>query len=49
MYSVRELLRRYQALVGLQENLSRNIQEALAVEVAFIEAFGPEGQGQVQK
>lgn len=49
MYSVPELLRRYQALVGLQENLSRNIQEALAVEVAFIEAFGPEGQGQARK
>ena len=41
MYSVPELLRRYQALVGLQENLSRNIQEALAIEVAFVEAFGP--------
>ncbi|MBV8278889.1 MAG: hypothetical protein JO170_27010 [Verrucomicrobia bacterium] len=39
--SVPELLRRYRALVGLQENLSRNIQEALAIEVAFIEAFGP--------
>jgi DNA polymerase III subunit delta' len=43
-YSVSELLRRYRALVKLQENLSRNIQEALAVEVAFIEAFGPEGE-----
>jgi hypothetical protein len=40
-YSVPELLRRYRALVDLQENLSRNIQEALAIEVAFIEAFGP--------
>jgi DNA polymerase-3 subunit delta' len=40
-YSFPELLRRYQALVRLQENLSRNIQEALAIEVAFIEAFGP--------
>jgi DNA polymerase-3 subunit delta' len=42
-YSVPELLRRYRAFVSLQENLSRNIQEALAIEVAFIEAFGPEG------
>jgi len=40
-YSVPELLRRYRALLELQENLSRNIQEALAIEVAFIEAFGP--------
>jgi DNA polymerase-3 subunit delta' len=40
-YSIPELLKRYRALVELQENLSRNIQEALAVEVAFIEAFGP--------
>ncbi len=43
-YSVPELLRRYRALVDLQENLSRNIQEALAIEVAFIEAFGPEAR-----
>jgi DNA polymerase III gamma/tau subunit len=43
-YSVSELLRRYRALVELQENLSRNIQEALAIEVAFIEAFGPAGE-----
>jgi DNA polymerase III subunit delta' len=41
-YSIPELLRRYRAFVDLQENLSRNIQEALAIEVAFIEAFGPE-------
>ena len=40
-YSIAEMLRRYRALVDLQENLSRNIQEALAIEVAFIEAFGP--------
>jgi DNA polymerase III subunit delta' len=40
-YSIPELLKRYRALVELQENLSRNIQEAMAVEVAFIEAFGP--------
>ena len=43
-YSVPELLRRYRALVSLQENLSRNIQEPLAVEVAFLEAFGPAPQ-----
>jgi DNA polymerase-3 subunit delta' len=43
-YSVPELLRRYRAFVSLQENLSRNIQEALAIEVAFIEAFGPLGE-----
>ena len=41
MYSVPELLRRYQALVRLQENLSRNIQEALAVEVAFYVVLPP--------
>ena len=41
---VPELLKRYRALVELQENLSRNIQEALAIEVAFIEAFGPAAQ-----
>ena len=40
-YSIPELLKRYRALVELQGNLSRNIQEALAIEVAFIEAFGP--------
>jgi DNA polymerase III subunit delta' len=40
-YSVPDLLRRYRVLVELQENLSRNIQEILAIEVAFIEAFGP--------
>lgn len=43
-YSISELLKRYRALVELQDNLSRNIQEALAVEVAFIEAFGPAGE-----
>jgi DNA polymerase III subunit delta' len=43
-YSIPELLKRYRALVELQENLSRNIQEALAIEVAFIEAFGPAAQ-----
>jgi hypothetical protein len=48
-YSVPELLRRYRAFVSLQENLSRNIQEALAIEVAFIEAFGPVGASERSK
>jgi DNA polymerase-3 subunit delta' len=43
-YSISELLKRSRALVELQENLARNIQEALAIEVAFIEAFGPAGE-----
>ena len=43
-YSISELLKRCRALVELQDNLSRNIQEALAIEVAFIEAFGPAGE-----
>jgi DNA polymerase III subunit delta' len=43
-YSISELLKRSRALVELQENLSRNIQEALAIEVAFIEAFGPDAK-----
>jgi DNA polymerase III subunit delta' len=41
-HSVPQLLGRYKNLVELQENLARNVQEALAVEVAFIRAFGPE-------
>jgi DNA polymerase III subunit delta' len=41
-HSVPQLLGRYKNLVQLQENLARNVQEALAVEVAFIRAFGPE-------
>jgi DNA polymerase III subunit delta' len=41
-HSVPQLLGRYRNLVELQENLTRNVQEALAVEVAFIRAFGPE-------
>ncbi|MBV9275999.1 MAG: hypothetical protein JO333_19045 [Verrucomicrobia bacterium] len=41
-HSVPQLLARYKSLVELQENLARNVQEALAVEVAFIRAFGPE-------
>jgi hypothetical protein len=30
-----------QALEKLQDHLSRNVQEALAIEVAFLRAFGP--------
>ncbi|MGC3989791.1 MAG: hypothetical protein QM796_08965 [Chthoniobacteraceae bacterium] len=39
-FTAPELLRRLRAIEGLRENLNRNIQEALAVEVAFLEAFG---------
>jgi DNA polymerase-3 subunit delta' len=36
-----ELLNRLDALQSLMDSLSRNVQEALAVEVAFLKAFGP--------
>ena len=36
-----ELLKRLDALQSLVDYLSRNVQEALAIEVAFLEAFGP--------
>ncbi|HEY0791585.1 MAG TPA: hypothetical protein VGD78_11020 [Chthoniobacterales bacterium] len=36
-----ELLERMQAMEKLQDHLSRNVQEALAIEVAFLRAFGP--------
>jgi DNA polymerase III subunit delta' len=36
-----ELLKRLDALQSLMDYLSRNVQEALAIEVAFLEAFGP--------
>jgi DNA polymerase III subunit delta' len=36
-----ELLKRVDALQSLMDYLSRNVQEALAIEVAFLEAFGP--------
>jgi len=39
-FSVPEVLRRIQRLEELRDNLGRNIQEALAFEVAFIEIFG---------
>ena len=34
------LLRRLTAIEELRENLDRNIQEALALEVAFLHVFG---------
>ncbi len=37
--STPEALRRSAALVGLRENFGRNVQEQLAIEVAFLEAF----------
>jgi DNA polymerase III subunit delta' len=40
-FSVAEVLRRIQRLEELRDNLGRNIQEALAFEVAFLEVFGP--------
>jgi len=39
-FSVPEVLRRIQRLEELRDNLGRNIQEALAFEVAFLEVFG---------
>jgi DNA polymerase III subunit delta' len=38
-----ELLKRLDALQSLMDSLSRNVQEALAIEVAFLKAFGPGG------
>jgi len=40
--SPEELMRRLAGLRSLPDHLSRNVQEALAIEVAFIESFGPE-------
>ena len=39
-FSVADVLRRIQRLEELRDNLGRNIQEALAFEVAFLEVFG---------
>jgi hypothetical protein len=36
-----ELLRRLDALQSLLDSLSWNVQEALAIEVAFLKALGP--------
>ena len=38
-FSAPEVLRRIQRLEELRDNLGRNIQEALAFEVAFLEVF----------
>jgi DNA polymerase III subunit delta' len=43
-FSSVELLKRLDALQALLDSLSRNVQEALAVEVAFLKAFGPAEQ-----
>jgi len=39
-FSTPDVLRRVSALEGLRENFGRNVQEQLAVEVAFLGAFG---------
>ena len=39
-FTVSDVLRRIQRLEELRDNLGRNIQEALAFEVAFLEVFG---------
>ena len=39
-FSTPEVLRRVSALETLRENFGRNVQEQLAVEVAFLGAFG---------
>src|SRR5438876_1178055 len=39
-FSTPEVLRRIQRLEELRDNLGRNIQEALAFEVAFLDVFG---------
>lgn len=38
-FATPDILRRVRALEGLRENFGRNVQEQLAVEVAFLEAF----------
>lgn len=39
-FSTADILRRIQRLEELRDHLGRNIQEALAIEVAFLEIFG---------
>jgi hypothetical protein len=39
-FTTAEVLRRIRRLEELRDHLSRNIQEALAIEVAFVEVFG---------
>ena len=38
--AVSDVITRAAAIGGLRENFGRNVQEQLAVEVAFMEAFG---------
>jgi DNA polymerase-3 subunit delta' len=45
---VNDLLERVRAFQELREHLSRNVQEGLAVEVAFLKGFGP-SRGAPQK
>jgi hypothetical protein len=39
-FSTGELLRRYGALTRLRDHFGRSIQEQLAIECAFLKAFG---------
>jgi len=39
-FSTAEILRRIRRLEDLRDHLDRNIQEALAIEVAFLKIFG---------
>jgi len=39
-YDTRDVLRRVEALEALRENFNRTVQEQLAIEVAFLGAFG---------
>ena len=40
-FTAAQILRRIRRLEDLRDHLARNIQEALAIEVAFLEVFGP--------
>jgi len=44
-----ELLNRIRALESLQEQFSRNVQESLAIDVAFLKAFGPSSRNGVME
>jgi DNA polymerase III subunit delta' len=46
---VNELLERSRAFQDLREHLSRNVQESLALEVAFLKGFGPCPAASVKK
>jgi DNA polymerase III subunit delta' len=45
---VNDLLERTRAFQDLREHLSRNVQEGLAIEVAFLKAFGPSQNGKAR-